>query len=86
MGLLGLIAGRKRLNRYLMLVCLVAVLSSVFLGITSCSNANYSTPPPAPKVTTPSGSYSVQIITYDPHALKQNSLTAPVFALPVSVQ
>ena len=85
-GLLGLIAGRKRLNRYLMLVCLGAVLSGTFMGLTSCTNAGYSTPPPAPKVKTPSGTYNVQIITYDRTALQQNSLKIPAFTLPVQVQ
>jgi hypothetical protein len=85
-GLLGLIAGRKRLHRALMLMCLAAVLSGVFMGMTSCTNAGYSTPPPAPKATTPSGNYNVQVITYDPHALKQNSLTTPVFTVPITVQ
>jgi hypothetical protein len=37
-------------------------------------------------VATPAGSYNVQIITYDPAALIQNSLTTPTFTLPVSVQ
>ncbi len=85
-GLLGLIAGRKRLNRYLTLICLGAVLSGVFMGITSCTNAGYSTPPPAPKVKTPAGSYNVQVITYDRSGLTQTSLTTPVFTLPVTVQ
>ncbi|HKF50170.1 MAG TPA: Ig-like domain repeat protein [Terracidiphilus sp.] len=85
-GLLGLAAGRKRLNRYLALICLAAMMSGAFMGITACTNAGYSTPPPAPKVTTPKGNYNVQIITYDPHGLKQNSLTNPAFTLPVNVQ
>lgn len=85
-GMLGLIAGRKRLNRYLMMVCLGAVLSGAFMGITSCTNAGYSTPPPAPKVKTPAGAYNVQVISYDRNALLQNSLTTPVFTLPVQVQ
>jgi hypothetical protein len=62
------------------------MLSGVFMSITSCTNAGYSTPPPAPKVTTPPGTYNVQIITYDPQGLQQNSLTTPVFTLPVTVQ
>jgi hypothetical protein len=62
------------------------MLSGLLMGITACTNAGYSTPPPAPKVTTPSGTYNVQIITYDPEALKQNSLTTPMFTLPLNVQ
>ena len=85
-GLFGLIAKRKRVNRYLAMICLAVLLGSGFMGMTSCTNSNYSTPPPAPKVTTPTGSYNVQIITYDPSALQQNSLSTPMFTLPVSVQ
>jgi hypothetical protein len=54
--------------------------------MTACTNAGYSTPPPAPNVKTPQGTYNVQIVTYDPEALQQTSLTAPMFTLPVSVQ
>jgi hypothetical protein len=86
LGMLGLIAGRKRFNRSLMLVCLGAVLSGAFMGITSCTNAGYSTPPPAPKVKTPAGTYNVQIVTYDYKLLQQNSLSTPVFTLPVNVK
>lgn len=85
LGLLGLIAGRKRLNRYLVMVCLGLMLSGAFMGMTACTNAGYSTPPPAPKVTTPPGSYNVQIVTFNPQTGQQNSLTTPVFTLPVTV-
>lgn len=85
-GLMGLIAGRKRLNRYLSLVCLVLMFSGLFAGMTSCTNANYSTPPPAPKVTTPSGTYNVQIITFNQNSLTQSSLSSPMFTLPITVQ
>jgi hypothetical protein len=86
LGLVGLIAGRKKLYRSMAVICVVMMLSGVFMGLTACTNAGYSTPPPAPKVTTPQGTYNVQVITYDPEALIQNSLTNPVFTLPISVQ
>jgi hypothetical protein len=86
LGMLGLIASRKRMHRYLTMVCLAVMLSGVFAGLTSCTNAGYSTPPPAPKVTTPAGTSNVQIITYHPGNLQQSSLTTPVFVLPVTVQ
>ncbi|MGA2170450.1 MAG: Ig-like domain repeat protein [Terracidiphilus sp.] len=86
LGLAGVIAGRKKLYRSMALICLAMMLSGLLMGITACTNAGYSTPPPAPKVTTPSGTYNVQIITYDPEALKQNSLTTPTFTLPLNVQ
>ncbi len=86
LGLAGVFAGRKKLYRSMALICLAMVLSGLLMGITACTNAGYSTPPPAPKVTTPAGTYNVQIITYDPEALKQNSLTTPMFTLPLNVQ
>ena len=67
-------------------ICVAMMLSGLFMGLTACTNAGYSTPPPAPKVATPAGTYNVQIITYDPEALIQNSLTTPMFTLPVTVQ
>jgi hypothetical protein len=86
LGLVGLIAGRKKFYRSMAVICIAMMLSGLFMGITACTNAGYSTPPPAPKVATPAGTYNVQIITYDPEALIQNSLTTPMFTLPVSVQ
>jgi hypothetical protein len=85
LGLIGLIAGRKRFNRYLTMMCFAAMLSGAFMGITACTNAGYSTPPQAPKVTTPAGTYAVQIITVNPNNGLQNSLTTPVFTLSTTV-
>lgn len=86
LGLAGLIAGRRRFHRYLMLACLGLMLSGAFLGITACTNAGYSTPPPAPKVATPAGTYAIQIITVNPANGQQNSLTTPLFTLQATVQ
>lgn len=86
LGLAGLIAGRKKLYRSMAVICIAIMLSGVMMGITSCTNAGYSAPPPAPNVKTPSGTYNVQIVTYDPGSLKQNSLSSPVFTLPITVQ
>lgn len=86
LGLFGLIVGRRRLNRYLMLVCLGVMLSGMLGGVSACTNAGYSTPPPAPKVTTPGGTYNVQIISYSQKTQAQTSLTTPLFTLPVTVQ
>ena len=62
------------------------MVSGLFMGITACTNAGYSTPVAPPPVVTPPGTYNVQIITYDPEALIQNSLTTPMFTLPLNVQ
>jgi hypothetical protein len=86
LGLLGVIAGRKRLNRYLNMACLAVMFLGAFMAVTSCTNAGYSTPPHAPIVTTPPGLYNVQIISYNPSTLQQNSLTTPVFTLPLTIQ
>jgi sugar lactone lactonase YvrE len=86
LGMVGLIAGRKKLYRSMAVICIAMMLTGLLMGISACTNAGYSTPPPAPKVTTPGGTYNVQIITYDPEALVQNSLTTPMFTLPVTVQ
>ncbi len=86
LGLFGLIAGRKKLYRSMAVICIAMMVSGLFMGMTACTNAGYSTPPPAPKVATPAGTYNVQIVTYNPQNLTQNSLTTPMFTLPVSVQ
>jgi len=86
MGLLGLIGGRKRMNRYLTLMLVGAMLTGAILGLTACTNAGYSTPPPAPKVTTPPGTYQVQIITVNPQTGQQDSLTTPAFTLATTVK
>jgi sugar lactone lactonase YvrE len=86
LGLLGLIAGRKRFNRYLNMICLFMMLSGAIMGISACTNAGYSTPLPAPKVTTTAGTYPVQIITVNPQTGLQNSLTTPTFILSTTVQ
>ena len=84
LGLMGIFVGRRRVNRYLSVFGFAVLLSGGFMGLTSCTNAGYSTPLPAPKVTTPAGTYNVQIITTDSTGL-QNSLASPVFVLPTTV-
>ena len=86
LGLVGIIAGRRKLYRWMAVICVGMMLSGLFMGISACTNAGYSTPPPAPTVATPAGTYNVQIITYNPQGLTQNSLTTPMFTLPLSVQ
>ena len=87
LGLLGLIAGRKRCSRYLTMVCLAVMLSGAFMGVTSCTNAGYSTPPPPPNEKTPAGTYNVQIISFNPSTLQQNSLVnTPPYTLQLTVQ
>jgi hypothetical protein len=68
------------------MVFLGLMLAGGALSMTACTNAGYSTPPSAPKVKTPAGTYNVQIITIDEGTNEQTSLTSPVFTLPVTVQ
>lgn len=87
LGMMGLIASRRRCSRYLTMVCLAVMLSGAFMGVTSCTNAGYSTPPPAPHETTPSGSSDVQIVSFNPSTLQQNSLAnTPSYTLNLTVQ
>jgi Bacterial Ig-like domain (group 3) len=86
LGLIGVIAGRKRMSRYLTLICVALMLSGVFMGLASCTNAGYSTPPIVPQVKTPSNTYNIQIITYNNITGQQNSVTVPLFAIPTTVQ
>jgi len=82
-GLAGLFFGkRKRLGgRYLTLLCIVALSISAIFGVSACTNAGYTHTPPAPVVTTPSGSASVQVIA------TENGVTQSLpFTLPVTVQ
>jgi hypothetical protein len=84
-GLVGLLAGRKRFNRYLTMICLGLMLSGAFMGITACTNNSYSTPPHIPVTVTAPGTYQVQIVTLDPSNGQQNSLSTPVFTLALTV-
>ena len=86
LGLLGLLAGRRRFSHFLNLMCVALMLFGVLMGIAACTNNGYSTPPAAPKVSSPAGTYNVQIITYDPTTQLQNSLSTPLFTLPTTVQ
>ncbi len=85
LGLLGLLVGRKRLHRGLALIGLAIMLAGSCIGITSCTNAGYSTPPPVPVVASPAGAYQIQVITVNPQTNLQDSLTSPQFVLPTTV-
>jgi hypothetical protein len=86
LGLIGVITGRKRMKRYLALMCVAIMFSGVFMGLASCTNAGYSTPPKIPPVVTPGGTYNIQVITYNNVTGQQNSVTVPLFVIPTTVQ
>jgi hypothetical protein len=85
LGLLGLALRRRAIfNRYLLdLVCLVLFFAGTVMGITSCTNSGYSTPPPIPHYTTPSGTYNVSIQVTDTATGVVESLP---FTLGVTIQ
>jgi hypothetical protein len=86
LGLIGVITGRKRMKRYLALMCVAIMFSGVFMGLASCTNAGYSTPPKIPPVVTPGGTYNIQVITYNNVTGQQNSVAVPLFVIPTTVQ
>jgi hypothetical protein len=84
MGLLGLaFRKRARLNGALMTVLCVALLAGSMMGLVGCTNSGYTHTPPAPQVTTPSGTYHVSMYTID---LVSNQRSSLPFTLTVTIQ
>jgi sugar lactone lactonase YvrE len=84
LGLFGLgLRRRKRFHsRLLTLACLTMFICSL-TGLVGCTNAGYTNTPPAPVVTTPSGSSAVAVSATDSQSGKVVSIP---FALPVTVK
>jgi hypothetical protein len=84
LGLLGLaFRKRARLNSALLTVLCVALLAGSMMGMVGCTNSGYTHTPPAPVVTTPSGTYQVSIYTID---LTNNQRSSLPFTLTLTVQ
>ncbi len=85
-GLLSLLFGGKTRfdGRALKMLCLTLLLMGASVGVTACSNSGYTQTPPAPHVTTPSGTYNVRIVTTDPSA--NNAVVSLPFTIGVTVQ
>ena len=84
LGLLGL-RFRKKAKAYgslLSMVCL-ALLAGSLCGLNGCTNSSYTQTPPAPHVTTPSGTYNVRIYAIDLTSGKVSSLP---FTLSLTIQ
>jgi sugar lactone lactonase YvrE len=84
-GLFGLLRARKRGFRAGLfgMLCLAILLPVAMIGVSSCNNSGYTQTPPAPHVTTPSGTYTVSIIAIDPQTQKTVSLP---FTMSVTVK
>ncbi len=85
LGLLGF-GFRKRVRfgrQALGLFSMAMMLASVSAGISGCTNAGYTTTPPAPHVITPAGTYNVRLFATDPH---DGSVKTLPFTLPVTVK
>ena len=85
LGLLGLTLRRRAIfNRSLLnLICLVLFLAGTVMGITSCTNSNYTHTPVVPVYTTPSGTYKISIQVTDTTTGVVESLP---FTLGVTIQ
>jgi len=82
-GFFGLVFGRKaKFNRRAFTaICLILMLTCAVFGVTACSNGSYTHTPPAPVVTTPSGTSNVVVTT-----TWNGTLVSLPFALPVTVK
>jgi len=84
LGMLGLAFRRRAaLHRSaLTAVCLLMMLAGAALGMSGCTNSGYTTTPPAPKVSTPPGTYNVRLYATDPH---DGTVKTLPFTLPVTI-
>jgi len=85
LGLLGL-AFRRRATLHrgaLTIACLMLLLAGTVMGVSGCTNAGYTTTPPAPHVVTPSGTYNIRVYATDP--VDGTVKTLP-FTLPVTIK
>ena len=80
LGMLGLALRRRAIfNRYLLnLICLGLFFAGTVMGITSCTNSNYTHTPPVPSYTTPAGTYKISIQV-------TNTATGAVESLPFTL-
>ncbi len=67
LGLLGLAFRRRAKLHHAALTagCLLVMFGAAAMGLSGCTNSGYTKTPPAPHVTTPSGTYNVRIYTVD---------------------
>ena len=84
-GVLGLVFGKKTKynGRLLMVICALLIIASATVGLSACSGNSYTKTPPAPHVTTPSGTKSVIITAKD---TTTGQIVSLPFQLNVTVQ
>jgi sugar lactone lactonase YvrE len=84
LGILGLTFRRKtRLNVKLFTAICLVLLAGSTVGLSGCTNSSYTHTPPAPQVTTPSGTFQVSIYTID---LVTNQRSSLPFTLTLTIQ
>jgi hypothetical protein len=84
LGFLGLAFRRRAtLHRIVLNPLCLLMLVGLCMGISGCTNAGYTTTPPAPHVVTPPGAYNVRIYATDPH---DGSVKTLPFTLSVTVK
>ena len=84
-GLLGLTFRKRALlhRASLTTLCWALMLTSAALATAGCTNAGYTTTPPAPHVLTPSGTYNVRLYATDP---KDGTTKSLPFTLAVTIK
>jgi hypothetical protein len=85
LGLLGLALRRKAIfNRSLLdLICLVLFFAGAVMGLTSCTNSNYTHTPVVPVYTTKTGTYNISIQVTD---VATGVVESQPFTLGVTIQ
>jgi hypothetical protein len=85
LGLLGLaFRQRSQFKRSaLSLLCLMLVFAGAAMGLSGCTNSGFTHTPPAPNVTTPTGTYNVMITGTD---VGTNQITTLPFTITYTVQ
>ena len=85
LGLIGLWRMRRKSMQagWLGALVLMLVLPLALAGMTACNNSGYTKTPASPTVTTPSGTYTISVITQNQQTLAQTSLP---FTMTVTVK
>ncbi len=85
LGLAGLTLRRRAVlhRNALSLLSVLLLLAVVATGLSGCTNSNYTSTPPAPHVTTPSGTYNVRLYATDPY---DGTVKTLPFTIPVTVK